>query len=42
MRLDLRWSAAPMLKERGVGSVYWRFHNWNAVAELRKRILSCS
>ncbi|MCZ7625011.1 MAG: GIY-YIG nuclease family protein [Candidatus Methylomirabilis sp.] len=34
------WSEGlTLLKERGVGSVYSRYHNWNAVAELRNRIL---
>jgi hypothetical protein len=30
------------LKERGVGSVFSRYHNWNAVAALRRRIEACA
>jgi hypothetical protein len=34
------WSESLIgLQERNVGSVYARHHNWNAVAELRSRIL---
>jgi len=35
------WTEALItLQEKEIGSVYSRFHNWNAVAELKKRILS--
>ena len=35
------WTEALIgLQERGISSVYSRFHNWNAVAELRNRLLS--
>jgi hypothetical protein len=34
------WNEALIgLKERSVASVYSRFHNWNAIAELHKRII---
>lgn len=34
------WAEALIsMQERGIDSVYARHHNWNAVAELRKRIL---
>jgi hypothetical protein len=31
-----------LLKERGIGSVFSRYHNWNAVAALRNRVISYS
>lgn len=37
------WSEGLLLlKERGVGSAYSRYHNWNAVAALRSRLLNAS
>lgn len=33
------WSEGLIqLKERGIASIFARFHNWNAVAELRRRL----
>ena len=35
------WTEALIeLQEKGTGSVFVRHHNWNAVAELKKRIAS--
>lgn len=37
------WSEGlTLLKERSVGSVFSRYHNWNAVAALRNRVVSYS